>query len=442
MNKTEINALHGDSMYTSDGVKAALKALWILPLVAVLVMFFQLLQEAGVEFRKRSLVYYIFTLVPWQVYFVAWQALILLIYNSVRRQMSGMYQTLSTQWTAMLALCGGEIVTDVLSTLFESDSLETLSSWLGLAGALCMAWLGRSIGQSYSGRMAKAGEAFLICGTAMVVLNFQMGIWGLDEYAVMLYGVEDSIKRFVVVSLVIVALSIWPAYICLKMISDGIKLNWLKAGDLPEGYGSPAGQPHEESAAIPPRQFQAQPQPVAEIQAPAANGEEPVKKESSGKKKIIGLSVVGLLIVAGLSVFVYGKISTKSTGSFESLPDETASVVSDVETVSTSAPSGDVAGKVVLAGGREYILLKNGRLGPVGYQGDGSWEKVGGAVVIFTGEGTSHISIIDGYVYEGRYKDGECWNEEWNPEEECLEDVGYFPTHDRGEAIVSLKWYD
>ena len=59
-----------------------------------------------------------------------------------------------------------------------------------------------------------------------------------------------------------------------------------------------------------------------------------------------------------------------------------------------------------------------------------------------TGEGTSHISIIDGYVYEGRYKDGECWNEEWNPEEECLEDVGYFPTHDRGEAIVSLKWYD
>ena len=338
-----------------------------------------------------------------------------------------------------------------------------------------MAWLGRSIGQSYSGRMAKAGEAFLICGTAMAVLNFQQGIWGLDEYAVMLYGVEASIKRFVAVSLVIVSLSIWPAYICLKMISDGIKLNWLKAGDLPEGYGSPAGQPHEESAAIPPRLFQAQPQPVAEIQAPAANveepvkaesaaipprqfqaqtqpvaeiqapaanGEEPVKKEGSGKKKIIGLSVVGLLIVVGLSVFVYGKISTKSTGSYESLPDETASVVSDVETVSTSAPSGDVAGKVVLAGGREYILLKNGRLGPVGYQGDGSWEKVGGAVVIFTGEGTSHISIIDGYVYEGWYKDGECWNEEWNPEEECLDAVGYFPTHDRGEAIVSLKWYD
>ncbi len=64
----------------------------------------------------------------------------------------------------------------------------------------------------------------------------------------------------------------------------------------------------------------------------------------------------------------------------------------------------------------------------------GSWNKVKNALVYYTGEGTSYMSIIDGYEYEGEYReDGKCWSEEWNASDECLDDVGYTPTKDNGK---------
>lgn len=70
-----------------------------------------------------------------------------------------------------------------------------------------------------------------------------------------------------------------------------------------------------------------------------------------------------------------------------------------------------------------------------------SWDKVKNALVYYTGEGTSFISIIDGYEYEGEYReDGKCWREEWNATDECLDDVGYTPTKDNGKKLKSFKW--
>lgn len=70
-----------------------------------------------------------------------------------------------------------------------------------------------------------------------------------------------------------------------------------------------------------------------------------------------------------------------------------------------------------------------------------SWDKVKDALVYYTGEGTSYMSIIDGYEYEGEYKsNGKCWEEEWNTSDECLEDVGYTPTKDKGKKLKSFKW--
>lgn len=70
-----------------------------------------------------------------------------------------------------------------------------------------------------------------------------------------------------------------------------------------------------------------------------------------------------------------------------------------------------------------------------------SWDKVKNALVYYTGEGTSYISIIDGYEYEGEYReDGKCWREEWNASDECLDDVGYTPTKDNGKKLTSFKW--
>lgn len=72
-----------------------------------------------------------------------------------------------------------------------------------------------------------------------------------------------------------------------------------------------------------------------------------------------------------------------------------------------------------------------------------SWDKVKNALIYYTGEGASYISIIDGYEYEGEYReDGKCWREEWNASDECLDDVGYTPTKDNGKKLKSFKWVE
>ena len=72
-----------------------------------------------------------------------------------------------------------------------------------------------------------------------------------------------------------------------------------------------------------------------------------------------------------------------------------------------------------------------------------SWDKVKNALVYYTGEGTLFMSIIDGYEYTGEYrKDGKCWNEEWNASDECLDDVGYIPSKDKGKKLKSFEWIE
>ena len=72
-----------------------------------------------------------------------------------------------------------------------------------------------------------------------------------------------------------------------------------------------------------------------------------------------------------------------------------------------------------------------------------SWDKVKNALVYYTGEGTSYISIIDGYEYEGEYReDGKCWREEWNASDECLDDVTYPPTKANGKRLKSFEWIE
>lgn len=72
-----------------------------------------------------------------------------------------------------------------------------------------------------------------------------------------------------------------------------------------------------------------------------------------------------------------------------------------------------------------------------------SWNKVKNALVYYAGEGTLYKSIIDGYEYEGEYRqDGKCWREEWNATDECLEDVAYPPTKTNGKKLKSFKWVE
>ncbi len=88
-----------------------------------------------------------------------------------------------------------------------------------------------------------------------------------------------------------------------------------------------------------------------------------------------------------------------------------------------------------------YTLYKNHTL----YKGvrDGDWNKVGKAIVIFTGEGTTYYTILNGYVYEGMYheKSGLCSYEDWNEETEGLEDFYYRPTPSKGVKLTRFEIY-
>lgn len=101
-----------------------------------------------------------------------------------------------------------------------------------------------------------------------------------------------------------------------------------------------------------------------------------------------------------------------------------------------------VYAEYILGDGRTYSLKENGAVLCDGEILTGAnWSFEDKAIVIYTGEGTSFFTILDGYLYGGYYKNGQCWVEEWvgDGEDGGLEDVGYIPTPDKGEKIKKIR---
>lgn len=119
------------------------------------------------------------------------------------------------------------------------------------------------------------------------------------------------------------------------------------------------------------------------------------------------------------------------------LPDMIEEIEED--SLSSTEFKAGIVGEAVLADGRKLTFLSGGKI--VDWE-IAVWEKVDKAIVIYTGEGTTFMSLIDGYSYWGDYRDGKCWNEEWDDTTESLEDVGYVPTPDKGEKLISFRWYE
>ena len=58
----------------------------------------------------------------------------------------------------------------------------------------------------------------------------------------------------------------------------------------------------------------------------------------------------------------------------------------------------------------------------------------------YTGEGTSFITIIDGYSCDVEYHDGLCWNEEFDSATESMGVIGYAPTKATGKKLKKFLW--
>lgn len=87
-----------------------------------------------------------------------------------------------------------------------------------------------------------------------------------------------------------------------------------------------------------------------------------------------------------------------------------------------------IVGEAVLANGRKLTFKSGGKI--VEWP-DATWEKVEYAIVIQTHPRSTNteMTIIDGYCY---------WLNTTRP----LEDVGYVPTPDKGEKLISFRWYE
>ena len=77
---------------------------------------------------------------------------------------------------------------------------------------------------------------------------------------------------------------------------------------------------------------------------------------------------------------------------------------------------------------------------------ESNWWIDGDVVVYFTGEGTSHCSIIDGYEYVGEYcsKDGMCYSEKCGGDmyNGSLDGLGYLPTKSNGTQLKKFQWFE
>lgn len=137
--------------------------------------------------------------------------------------------------------------------------------------------------------------------------------------------------------------------------------------------------------------------------------------------------LIGMLLAAALVVVGIGTIMANNYPA-DSLKEES-----------------HIYAQVTLNDDRVITLRTNSTvevLDPEGYKwGEEAdwWEGEDGVIVIFTGEGTRHWSIIDDYIYDGYYRDGQCWNEELVNGD--LEDVGYTPNHSNGERLKNIKFY-
>ncbi len=110
---------------------------------------------------------------------------------------------------------------------------------------------------------------------------------------------------------------------------------------------------------------------------------------------------------------------------------------SDIANIANKTASG-VMGEAVLSNGKKLSFKSDYTIPEMT---GATWKKVDGAIVIHCTQGTPYRSLIDGYMYVGEYKDGECWNEKWNDRMGYMEDIPYTPNPSKGDKLKSFEWY-
>lgn len=135
-------------------------------------------------------------------------------------------------------------------------------------------------------------------------------------------------------------------------------------------------------------------------------------------------------------------VDTTDMGDTVIAADEVADTKPEEDAIKAAKLKQGIIGEVIISPNHTFNLYKDHRIHS--YPSDGDWQKYGEIITIFTGEGTSYITIINGFAYDGYYdpSTGECCYEDWVGDEESggLENVCYKPTPSKGEK-AKVIWY-
>ena len=344
-------------------------------------------------------------------------------------------------WTMVYLLVGIGCIVGLMATYSQSDDIsgtDICSFVLSIAAVAMMAVLGYKLAKNYRGEIATLGKLMLYLPGACLILILLLSalatgmledVTRIVEQSSGYYKAEDLVPNSLVTMVVIIMIlgaipNIVLPYACFNVIRKS-KEGMLAVDGLPQEKVYDMSRNNEASQS-PTTGYSASstasPSATTPTQTTTATPE-----KNRNKPYIVTAIILGILILAGIFFLI---IHTLSQDSGTCTRSNSELVVSD-----------DVAGIAELQDGTTITMMKDHTIKEL--SPEANWQEVGEAIVIFDGEGTSHRSIIDGYIYNGAYDSStrQCWVEEWNVKDECLEDVGYDPVPQMGEQLVTFDWF-
>lgn len=375
--------------------------------------------------------------IPGEIWNIAQAAMLISVFIMTRNRINKISEKFSGLWILLCVICGIELILNLLSQDGEESVLEIAAICSEIVLIIIMAVLGYKLSHAFSGRIRVLGNAFMfVPGICLILLFVVMAClpenFGELNTKTMELGnfirVEESHSTetitWTVVMIVISALStIIPFFCCVNVID--LPAEEMSAEEYSESLNTTQKQTASEKIELPDSQSN-------NLSVNLQDNEiEPLRKKRSFKCFVYVMSA--LLIGTG-TAFLIWKI-VKNT-------DEPNDLNNDSNIVAEAIY--EDGSKMVFTIDRhiKYINrvedLEDNYVNP-----ESNWEIVDDVLVCFTGEGTSYFSIIDGYVYEGEYRsDGKCWVEEWIGDGETggLDEVGYYPTPEKGTKLRNFKW--
>lgn len=384
----------------------------------------------------------IIEVVPHAIWCLAETGIMIAVFIMTKKRISHIASRYNSLWIALLVLCGVAGIFDIIDYGKEESFITLLGTLIVLAMIVVMAVLGYKIARNYDGKIRTIGNVFTYAPGVCLIIGLLIMAMLPDSFGELdtrTYDYGGAYIRYeqsfntstIVLTIVMVIVSalmeIIPVAACTEYIrTTGASDDDLSSNDEPDNISETEAKPDMAVGT----EAVASPSPdISEEKVcnfDDVTEEEPSK---SRKKKFAIIFSIVLAVIAGVAIWVYTKSDDK-------------------------VGNNNIAAEAIYENGRKIIFTSDHKVKfmdegeneeDVCASSEGRWWMDGGVLVCFTGEGTSHFSIIDGYEYQGEYRseDGMCYNEEWVGDQETggLDDVGYYPTPSKGTKLKSFKWF-